>query len=107
VQNLSSFISNWLCAEDEKFARYLIADREQVSTPEFVRRIAAAMDRRAYLVPVPAKLLELAVRLLGWPELRDSLLGSMEVDISAALSTGWKPAISMNEGLRMAFHPFD
>jgi UDP-glucose 4-epimerase len=107
VQNLSSFICEWLCAEDEKFACYLIADREQVSTPEFVRRIAAAMDRQAYLLPVPAKLLELAVRLVSRPELRDSLVGSMEMDISAALSTGWKPVISMNEGLRMAFHPFE
>lgn len=104
VQNLASFISSWLCAENEKFAVYLIADSEQISTPEFVRRISAAMKRRAYLLPVPLKLLELAVGLAR-PELRDSLIGSMEVDTSAALSIGWKP-ISMNEGLRMAFHPF-
>lgn len=104
VQNLVSFISNWLCAENEKFAVYLIADSEQISTPEFIRRIASAMDRRAYLPPVPLRLLELAVHLLARPELRDSLIGSMEVDTSAALSTGWKP-ISMNEGLKMAFNP--
>jgi UDP-glucose 4-epimerase len=105
VQNLASFISSWLSAENEKFAVYLIADQEQISTPEFIRRIASAMDRRAYLMPVPPKLLELAVRLMRRPELRDSLIGSMEIDISAALSTGWKPVISMNEGLRMAIQP--
>lgn len=107
VQNLVSFISNWLSAENEKFAIYLVADSEQISTPEFIRRIAGAMNRRAFLLPVPMKVLELALRSANRPELRNSLIGSMEVDISAALSTGWKPVISMNEGLRKAFNLLD
>ena len=107
VQNLVSFISNWLSAENEKFAIYLVADSEQISTPEFIRRIAGAMNRRAFLLPVPMKVLERALRFANRPELRNSLVGSMEVDISAALSTGWKPVISMNEGLRKAFNLLD
>lgn len=107
VQNLASFISRWLSAGNEKFATYLVADHEQVSTPDFIRRIAAAMNRRAFLLPVPTRILELALRLANRPELRDSLIGSMEIDISAALSIGWKPQISMDDGLRQAFDLYD
>jgi UDP-glucose 4-epimerase len=105
VQNLASFICNRLSFEADPCQVYLVADREQVSTPEFVRRIASAMGKRAHLLPIPVKVLEVLLRLSGRPELRDSLIGSMEVDISKALSTGWMPELTIDEGLRMAVGP--
>jgi UDP-glucose 4-epimerase len=102
VQNLASFLSNRLSFGDGKFDVYLVADREQISTPEFVSRIANAMGKRAHILPIPIKALELLLRLKGRPEARDSLVGSMEVDTSKAASTGWSPEFTMDEGLRMA-----
>jgi nucleoside-diphosphate-sugar epimerase len=34
---------------------YLVSDGEDVSTPELIRRIAAASNRRALMLPVPGK----------------------------------------------------
>jgi UDP-glucose 4-epimerase len=31
-----------------------------------------------------------------------SLIGSLELDLSRAASTGWRPKISLDEGLRLA-----
>jgi len=102
VQNLISFISNRLTEEASPFAVYLIADEEQVSTPNFVNRIAAAMNRNAHLFPLPVTLLEGAFRAIGQPELRNSLIGSLKIDVGSALSSGWRPIFSMTEGLKMA-----
>jgi UDP-glucose 4-epimerase len=102
VQNLASFISNRLSVSDDEFDVYLVADREQISTPEFVNRIANAMGKRAHILPIPIRALELLMQLTGRPEARDSLVGSMEVDTSKAMSTGWLPELTMDEGLKLA-----
>ncbi|UGX96570.1 NAD-dependent epimerase/dehydratase family protein [Bradyrhizobium barranii subsp. barranii] len=102
VQNLASFVAHLVALQVAPTHRvYLVADDEQISTPAFVRRIGEAMNRTAILLPVPSMVLALALRVMR-PELRHSLLGSMEVDTSATLSTGWTPPLSMTEGLRLA-----
>ncbi|WP_439369421.1 NAD-dependent epimerase/dehydratase family protein [Bradyrhizobium sp. DASA03120] len=101
VQNLTSFILRLLHCEGNGSQAYLVADSEQISTPEFVTLIGEAMNKRASLLPVPMNLLELALRMTK-PELRDSLVGSMEIDVSRAVSTGWRPLLTMEEGLKLA-----
>ena len=44
VDNLASFISMRLSAQGEKFDVFLLADAEQVSTPDFVRRLGTPED---------------------------------------------------------------
>jgi UDP-glucose 4-epimerase len=103
VQNLNSFLLSQLSrANEKKFTVYLIADAEQISTPQFVTRIAKAMNLRARLFPFSIRILGSAFCLLGRSELRDSLIGSLEVDISSALSTGWRHVLTMDEGLKIA-----
>jgi UDP-glucose 4-epimerase len=102
VQNLASFIANRLSGASLNFDTFLLADDEQVSTPEFIRRIAKAADRTARLVPMPEPALRLLLTMSGRPEARDSLIGSMEIDVSKAASTGWRPPLSLDEGLRLA-----
>lgn len=102
VENLVSFVATLLRSDQDGFKVYLVADAEQISTPEFIERIARAMRRRPFLVPFPVELLEFALHILR-PDLRDSIIGSMEVDTSSALSTGWKPRFTMDEGLRLVF----
>jgi UDP-glucose 4-epimerase len=60
-----------------------------------------AMGKSPILVPIPPGLLELAVKATR-PGLRDSLLGSLEIDTSAALSIGWRAPFSMDAGLKLA-----
>jgi hypothetical protein len=81
------------------------ADREQISTPEFVKRIAGATDKRARLFPMPIRALELFLDLMRQGQARDSLISSMELDVSKALATGWLPQLTMDEGLKIALSP--
>ena len=102
VQNLSSFIAHRLTAAGRRFDIFLVADDEQISTPEFVRRIAAAAGKPARLVPCPEPLLRGLLKLSGRAEAGDSLIASMEVDMSKALASGWQPELSQPAGLRLA-----
>ncbi|MBR0916185.1 NAD-dependent epimerase/dehydratase family protein [Bradyrhizobium japonicum] len=102
VQNLASFVAHLVALpEAPPYQIFLVADDEQISTTAFVRRIGQAMNRTAILLPVPSGVLTLALQAIR-PELRHSLVGSMEIDTSAALSTGWTPPLSMTHGLRLA-----
>jgi UDP-glucose 4-epimerase len=102
VENFASFIANRLSGAERKFDIFLVADEMQISTPEFVRQIARAAGRTARLVPVPVPALQLLMKMSGRPEARDSLIGSMEIDVSKIASTGWRPPLGMEEGLRRA-----
>ena len=102
VQNLASFISWRLSNPAAKYDVFLVADAEQVSTPEFIRRLARAAGGRALLFPAPASLLKLLLKIGGQPEARHSLLGSLELNLSKAISAGWRPQFTLDEGLRLA-----
>ncbi len=81
---------------------FLVSDGEDLSTPELIRRTAAAMGRPARLLPIPQGLLERAARAVGRSDLADRLCGSLQVDISKARQClGWTPKITVDEGLRL------
>jgi UDP-glucose 4-epimerase len=102
IENLLSFITHRLAHPDRSFEVFLVADDEQVSTPEFACRIAKACGKSARLFPLPRFVLDLFFKLIRRPQFGDSLLGSMEIDIAKARQTGWRPKISLDEGLRKA-----
>lgn len=79
---------------------FLVSDQQDVSTPELVEIMAAALGRPSRLWPFPVGLLRLAARLAGRGEEIDRLVGSLEVDsgrISREL--GWRPPRSLAEGI--------
>ncbi len=79
---------------------YLVADGEDVSTPELIRRLAALMGGPARLWPVPPGLLELAGKLVGKSAEVQRLLGSLAVDSGAIRrELGWQPPFTLEEGL--------
>lgn len=102
VQNLASFIANRLAADGKPFDVFLAADKEQVPTPEFINRLAQAMNKKARLFPAPVKALELLLRATGRPRIRDSLVGSLEVDLTKLIATGWQQELSLDKGLSIA-----
>lgn len=105
VENLSSFISMLLDIEQRGMCKaYLVADAEQISTAAFIRQMGRALKKPAILLPIPPKLLDLAVKTLK-PTLRDSLFGSLEMDTSSALSIGWRAPFNMEESLALALGP--
>ena len=103
AQNVASFVVHRLNAGGSGFEAFLVADSEQVSTPEFIGRTARAMGRPARLFPFPPGLLPPLLRVVGRGSLVDSLLGSLEIDTGKARATGWSPSVTLDEGLRQAF----
>ncbi|MCK1438270.1 MULTISPECIES: NAD-dependent epimerase/dehydratase family protein [unclassified Bradyrhizobium] len=104
VQNLSSFIQRRLAHPDpaSNFEVFLVADREQVSTPEFIERLAHASGKNPRLFGMPPDLLSKLLIVMGRQETHDSLIGSLELNVSKAIATGWQPQVSLDEGLRLA-----
>jgi UDP-glucose 4-epimerase len=99
--NLVDFL--FRCVKDPAAAgeTFMLADGEDVSTPELIRRMAGFMGRPARLIPVPGILLRLGGWLLGKTTETDRLCGSLQIDISKAKRIlKWEPPLSLDEGLR-------
>jgi nucleoside-diphosphate-sugar epimerase len=100
VDNLAGAVLR--CVEHPAAAgrTFLVADGEDVSTPELVRRMADALGRTARLVPLPEAWLRLAGRLLGRQAAVERLCGSLQVDSGAIREAlGWRPAHTLAQGL--------
>jgi len=82
---------------------FLVADGEDLSTTELLRRVGMALGKPARLIPVPTGILQLGAALLGKRAMVQRLCGSLQVDISKARELlGWSPPVSVDEGLRLA-----
>ena len=62
VENLASFVLHRLSTSNEKFDAFLVADDEQVSTSEFVKRLAKAAGASPRLFWMPPTLLKDAAK---------------------------------------------
>ena len=80
---------------------FLVSDGEDLSTPELVRYMAAAVNRSPRLFPVPVSLLRLAGGALGKRAEIDRLVGSLQIDISHTRQVlSWTPPVRVQEGIR-------
>lgn len=78
-----------------------VSDGEDVSTPELVRRIAAAQGHVARLIPFPPPLMRIVSKLTARTATADRLLGSLVVDSGKIRrELGWVPPFSLDQGLR-------
>ena len=94
-----------LCATHPMAANqtYLLSDGEDVSTPDLLRQLGAAMGHPARLFPCPPAILKLAGRLTGRSDQVERLLGSLSIDSGKIRrELGWKPPFTLLEGLRRA-----
>ena len=79
---------------------FLISDGEDVSTTDLLRKVADALGKEPYLLPVPVGLMNFAAKLIGKEEVANRLFGSLQVDSSKARDLlGWQPVITMDEQL--------
>jgi nucleoside-diphosphate-sugar epimerase len=100
VGNLADAITLCLGHPAAANRTFLVSDGEDVSTPELIRRVAAAMDRPARLVSVPVWMLRLGASLIGRGADFDRLAGDFALDASAIRrDLGWRPPHSMRSGL--------
>lgn len=100
VWNLADLIMRLATVEDPGARVFLASDDDDLSTPELIRKLAAAMDRPARLVPVPMSVLRLTGLVAGKVAEVSRLCGSLRVDIAATRrQLGWTPPLSVDEGL--------
>ena len=80
---------------------FLVSDGEDLSTPDLIRYMAAAMNRSPRLFPVPLSLLRLVGSALGKRAEIDRLVGSLQIDSSHTRRVlGWTSPVSVQEGIR-------
>lgn len=80
--------------------RVLLPADSDWSTPALVRALAAAIDRRAVLVPFPVALLRRLAGVFGQADRIDSLTASLQVeDPWLRTEAGWRPSVEPRESL--------
>ena len=105
VANLADFVAWRLGQANQGFEPFLLADDEQPATPEFIRLLGDAIHRRVRLVPFPPAILRRALVASGREAMAEGLLASLEVSTGKADAAGWRPPLSLAEGLRAAWRP--
>lgn len=101
LDNLIDLIA--LCIDHPAAANqiFLAADGDDMSTPVLLHRVAAALNTKARLFPVPVSLFTYTARMIGKPAIAQRLCGSLQVDISAAYNLlDWQPPLSVDVGFR-------
>jgi nucleoside-diphosphate-sugar epimerase len=103
LENLVSAIRCCLTYPPSVKRILVLADGQDLSTPELIREIAADMGRRARLIPLHPRALECALRCVGKRALVRRLLGSLQVDASLARTVlGWRPVVDARDAIRRA-----
>jgi len=103
LDNLVDFIVTCIDHPAAANQTFLVADGEDLSTTDLLRRVGQAMGKPARLIPVPMSVLKFGARLLGKQAMAQRLCGNLQVDISKAREVlGWSPPVSVDEGLRRA-----
>jgi nucleoside-diphosphate-sugar epimerase len=100
VDNLADAIMRALDHPAAAGRTYIVSDGEDVSTPDLIARLAAALGRQPRLFAVPPALLRLVGALLGRGDEIGRLLDDMAVDSSRIRTElGWRPPFTVDEGL--------
>lgn len=87
---------------------FLVADSSDVTVGDVVRILASVLQPgRRVVVNLPPALLALAASLAGRRSAYEKLAAPLQVDASAfSRATGWRPAVSPQEGLRETARQF-
>lgn len=101
LDNLIDFIVTCIDHSAAANQTFLVADGEDLSTTDLLRRVGQTMGKPACLIPVPMGLLKFGAALLGKQTISQRLCGNLQVDISKARNMlGWEPPVSVDEGLK-------
>jgi nucleoside-diphosphate-sugar epimerase len=100
LENLAAAIETVLAVPQRLARAFIVADEETLTIPEMITSLRRGLGRRPGLVPVPPRLIELALRAAGRGEIYQRLAGSLVADPSALKALGWTPRITTMQGLR-------
>ena len=96
LDNLVDFIT--ICIKHPQAANqiFLVADKEQVSTPELLMLVAKIMGKKSKLLPIPVILLKFMALILGKKNMAIQLCDSLTVSTQKAQQLlTWQPPVSL------------
>jgi len=103
IRNLCSALLAAEASPPTTILPMIVADREPVSVAEFAREIAGVNGRRSFVLPVPRKILECGLRLVGLGEEYRRIALPFELHTSRIHSLlNWQAPYSLAEELRWA-----
>lgn len=101
LENLADFIITCIDHPAAGNQTFLVADGEDMSTTDLIKRLGNYVGRPARFIPISPKLIILGATLFGLKPRVEKMFGSLQVDISKARKVlGWDPPVSLDEGLR-------
>jgi nucleoside-diphosphate-sugar epimerase len=101
IDNLCDFILKCIDHPNAANKTLLISDNDDVSTPELVRSIGYALDKKIRLIYVPCWFLKVLFRLLRKEDMNRQIMGDLRIDISSSMDAlGWSPLLSLKQGLK-------
>lgn len=87
---------------------FLVSDDNDVSTAQMVKEMAAALDKRALLLPIPVGFFSLAGKLFNKSDVANRLVGSLQVDIRRTKEIlGWAPPMTLQNGFKKTADAFN
>jgi UDP-glucose 4-epimerase len=99
LDSLAAAVDTALAAPGELRRPLIVADPEALTIPEMIAAVRRGLGRRPGLVPVPAALLETALRATGRTEIYQRLAGSLVADSSQLRKLGWTPPVATADAL--------
>jgi nucleoside-diphosphate-sugar epimerase len=80
---------------------FSVSDGQDISTPDLMKMIASAMNKKLVLFSLPPAVLKGLAVLVGQGEAMEKLTGSLCVDCSKIRDLlGWKPPFTLQEGIK-------
>jgi nucleoside-diphosphate-sugar epimerase len=100
LKNLVDAVCLCLCHEKAGNRTFVISDNQDLSIPELITAIAAAMDRPSRLFAVSDRIMKTGLSLLGRKDVYDRLWGTLQVDPSGIHTRlGWNPPLTVEKGI--------
>jgi nucleoside-diphosphate-sugar epimerase len=99
LENLTAAVDTVLSAPEQLRRPLIVADPTPLTIPEMITAVRAGLGRRPGLVPVPAQLLQMALRAAGRSEIFERLAGALVASPAALTQLGWQPKVTSQEGL--------
>ncbi len=107
LDNLVDAIALTAIHPDAKGHTYYVSDDHSLCIVELIQKLGKGLEKSPLLFPFPQILLRVPLKLLGKEEMLEKITGSLELDISdIKTSIGWKPVVSVEEGLRRTVEAF-
>jgi nucleoside-diphosphate-sugar epimerase len=104
VDNLVDFILTCISHPAAANQVFLVSDDEDLSTADILHRMYKANGTPDRLFTLPIWFLNFCATTIMRNSVYSRLCGSLQVDISKSKQLlGWKPSVSVDEGLRRAF----